>query len=101
MVLSGRSLTMEETPAEEVDNAEPLGDKSRFPTSTTLDPTRILRVYVSIYIHIHIVGYIRKIETRCQTNLIAERRCQADAATTRRLGVSPGRRVLPLYRIVA
>lgn len=53
MVLSGRSLTMEETPAEEVDNAEPLGDKSRFPTSTTLDPTRILRVYVSIYTYTH------------------------------------------------
>lgn len=31
MVLSGRSLTMEETPAEEVDNAEPWGTKADFP----------------------------------------------------------------------
>lgn len=71
MVLSGRSLTMEETPAEEVDNAEPWGTKADFPRV-------LLDLHKSVYIYIYIVDYwclySSKIETNeCQTNLIAER----------------------------
>lgn len=69
MVLSGRSLTMEETPAEEVDNAEPWGTKADFPR-VLLD----LHKFVYIYIVDYWCLYSSKIETNeCQTNLIAER----------------------------
>lgn len=46
MVLSGRSLTMEETPAEEVDNAEPWGTKADFPRV-------LLDLHKSVYIYIY------------------------------------------------
>lgn len=58
MVLSGRSLTMEETPAEEVDNAEPRGTKADFPRVLSLDLHKSY-VCITVYIYIYIVGYWR------------------------------------------
>lgn len=99
MVLSGRSLTMEETPAEEVDNAEPWGTKADFP--------RVPRhkSYVCVCVYIHIVGYwclFRKIEMPNESHR-GEARCDAKL-TRRRLGalacLLAGEYYL-LYRIVA
>lgn len=99
MVLSGRSLTMEETPAEEVDNAEPWGTKADFP--------RVPRhkSYVYMCVCIHIVGYwclFRKIEMPNESHR-GEARCDAKL-TRRRLGalacLLAGEYYL-LYRIVA
>lgn len=69
MVLSGRSLTMEETPAEEVDNAEPWGTKADFPRVPR--HKSYVCVYVCVYILLAIGAYF--VKSRCQTNLIAER----------------------------
>lgn len=84
------------------------GDKSRFPTSTITRPAQILRVYNCIYIYIYrwlLASIFVKIETRCQTNLIAER---LDAMPSWRGDDSapwrvswPANIAVPLSRVVA
>lgn len=87
MVLSGRSLTMEETPAEEVDNAEPRGTKADFPRVLSLDLHKsYVCITVYIYISLAIGVYIRKNRDEMPNESHrGEARCDAKL-TRRRLG---------------
>lgn len=84
MVLSGRSLTMEETPAEEV---EPWGTKADFPR-VLLDLNKSVYIYILLTIGVYIRLKSRRTNAKRISSRRGSMRCQADAATTWRPGVS-------------